>query len=125
MAFFLTTLLSQCRQRLIRLLLNCKVSLNRWKLRVKMKGIILASVVLAITGCSSTDHVSFGAKRAYSYNFINDGSKKAEECQLECQKKETQCKQLAATEYQTSVASATEWWAFDIARHIKETRDEQ
>ena len=90
-----------------------------------MKVIILASVVLAISGCSSTDNVSFGAKRAYSYNFINDGSQKAEKCQLECQKKETQCKQLAAIEYQASVASNPEWWEFDIARHIKETRDEQ
>lgn len=90
-----------------------------------MKIIILAIVVLAINGCTFTDHVSFGEKRAYSYNFINDGSQKAKECQLECQRKEDQCKQLAATEYQSSIDSTTEWWGFDIARYTKETREEQ
>ena len=90
-----------------------------------MKIIILASIVVAINGCASTDHVSFGEQRAYRYNFINDGSQKAKECQLKCQKHEDQCKQLAATEYQTSIDSAMEWWGFDIARYTKETRDEQ
>ncbi len=90
-----------------------------------MKVIILAySAVLVMTGCAFTDHVSFGVKRAYSYNFINDGSPKAQECQLPCQKQEAQCKQLAEAEYQTFISANPEWWGIDLAQHTKGTKDE-
>ena len=89
-----------------------------------MKLIILATVVLTVSGCASTDHISFGAKPAYSFNFINDGSQKAKDCQLECQKQENQCKLEATAESDTFLETNKEWWASDIARHNKETKDE-
>lgn len=89
-----------------------------------MKVIIGAIVVLAMSSCASTDHLSFGLKRTYSYNFINDGSSKAKDCQLECQKKETQCKALADVEYQASKVANREWWEIDIAQHLNELKEE-
>ncbi len=77
-----------------------------------MKIIILASVVvLAITGCMTTNPQHAGdpdytpngwAKRPYEYIFKTDGSPKAKECVFECKKQETPCKQLAATKFQTT-----------------------
>ena len=90
-----------------------------------MKVIILAcSAFLVMTGCASTDHLSFGVKRTYSYNFINDGSPKAQQCQLACQKQEAQCKQLTEAEYQKFISVNPEWWGGDLAQHTKETKDE-
>lgn len=82
---------------------------DSWKGLRNMKLIILAGVVLLITGCQTTvnpqhagdpDYTPDGlVKRPYTWEFKTDGSQKAKDCVLECQKQNTQCRQRAALKF--------------------------
>ena len=79
---------------------------------------------MAVTGCLSPpphagdpEYLPDGyVKRRYEYIYKTDGSQKAKECEFECKKQETGCKQLSAIEDQTrrmnsqlDVSSIKEW----------------
>lgn len=80
---------------------------DNWKGLKAMKLIILASVVLLISGCQHTvnpqhagdpDYTPDGlVKRPYTWEFKTDGSQKAKDCVLECKKQNSQCWKLGSS----------------------------
>ena len=88
-----------------------------------MKLIILASVILLVSGCQHVvnpqhagdpDYTPDGlVKRPYVWEFKTDESQKAKDCVLECKKQDSQCRLLASTKFPASKVTPSDKLTID------------